>query len=174
MIHLTSVPYVIETYDVVVTSLYADGTPKEGTSQRSKKIDRFPQDVIDRVYALTDNLRFRRFVRGVPLTGVEWSWLFICFENPLPYCVASDIRDNSGLDSEHWGFYTFDEERLKELRSGGSPPDVNVFAFSDIDSARIALIAFGSDDFLGAMNFQPTCSYFIFAKYESHLSKFSM
>lgn len=137
-----------------------------GTSKRTRRILRVPEEAVDRVYAMTENLRFRHFVRGAPLSGIGWSWLFICFERSIPYRVATAMRVASGLDVEQWGFYTFDEEKLKELHAGGDPPEVNVMAFSGIEAASTAMDIMGAPKMVGDLELRAELSYIIFAKHD--------
>jgi hypothetical protein len=165
MIHATSMLYEVETYDLVTTSLYPDGTPRAGTSKHSKMIKQFPQEVIDRVYALTDNSRFRRFVRGASLARIEVSWLFICLESSIPYQIPSKARQGLGLNMEQWGFYTFDEEKLQDFFHGGDHPDVDLMSFSDMAIAERAVKKLGSPSLFGDLRLRPDGSYFLFANH---------
>lgn len=165
MIYPTSVPYAIETYEVVTTPLYADGTPRVGKETRQRQALRFPQEVMDRIHSMTDSPRFRRFLAGAPFSGMDLGWLFLCLETSVPYRTASALRDSSELDVEQWGFYTFDDERLNELHAGGKPPDVDVFSFSDRVSARRALSVMGAPDLVSEMNLRADRSYVLFAQY---------
>jgi hypothetical protein len=165
MIHPTSKPHEITVYDVSVTSLHPDGTPKTAIPESTRKLMRFPQEAIDRVHVLTDNLRFRHFVKGSPLTRIDWAWLFVCFETSIPHRVALEMRDGSRLDMEQWGFYTFDEVGLERLLDGGSPPDVNVMAFSGLAVAAKAMKHLGAPTLLGDLGLRPDGSYFLFANH---------
>lgn len=165
MIHPTSKPYEITVYDVSVTSLHPDGAPKTAIPESTRKLMRFPKEVIDRVHSLTDNVRFRHFVKGSPLTQIDWAWLFVCFETAIPHRVATEMRDASRLDMEQWGFYTFDEAGLERLRDGGSPPDVNVMALSGLAVAAKAMKRLGAPTLLGDLRLRPDASYFLFANH---------
>jgi hypothetical protein len=165
MIHPTSKPYEITVYDVSVTSLHPDGTPKTAIPESTRKLMRFPQEVIDRVQVLTDNVRFRHFVKGSPLTRIDWAWLFVCFETAIPNLVATEMRDASRLDMDQWGFYTFDEVGLERLRDGGLPPDVNLMAFSGLAVAAKAMKYLGAPTLLGDLRLRPDVCYFLFANH---------
>lgn len=165
MIHPTSKPYEITVYDVCVTSLHPDGTPKTAIPESTRKLMRFPQEVIDRVHALTDNVRFRHFVKGSPVTRIDWAWLFVCFETAIPHRMATEMRDASRLDMEQWAFYTFDEVGLERLRDGGLPPDVNVMAFSGLAVAAKAMKHLAAPTLLGDLKLRPDASYFLFANH---------
>jgi hypothetical protein len=165
MIHATSVLYEIETYDLVSTSLYPDGTPKAGTSKHSKMIKEFPQEVIDRVHALTDNLRFRRFVTGSSFPRIDDSWLIICLESSLPYRIVSKMRESYGLDMDQWRFNTFDEDQLQDFFRGGDRPDVDVMSFTDVEVATKAMKHLGAPNLLVDMKLRPKGSYFLFANH---------
>jgi hypothetical protein len=132
MIYPTSIPYKITVYDVRSQNLHPDGTPKAEEPQLVRKLMEFPQEVIDRIHVMTDNVRFRHFVKGSPLTNIDWAWLFICFDTPIPHQVMSQLREASGLNVDQWGFYTFDEKRLDGFRAGGDPPDIDVITFLGI------------------------------------------
>jgi hypothetical protein len=126
---------------------------------------RFPEEVVERIHSMTDSLRFRRFFACSPLTDMDLGWLFLCLTASVPYPIASAIRAKSELDVEQWGFYTFDEERLKAFHAGGDPPDVDVFTFSDSDAAQRALSAIGAPDLTSVLNLRRDCSYVLFAKH---------
>lgn len=128
MIQPTSQPYEITVYDVSVTSLHPDRNPKTVIHVSTRKLMRFPEEVIDRVHALTDNVRSRHFVKGSPLSRIDCAWLFVCFKTAIPHRLATEMRDAARLDMEQWGLYTFDDVNLESLRDGGSPPDVNMMA----------------------------------------------
>lgn len=171
MIQPTSIPYTITVYDVVTQALNPDGTPKTGKPEPVRKLMQFPQDVIDRIHAMTENVRLRPFVNGWPLTGIDWSWLFVCFETPIPNQVASKLREASGLNMEQWGFHTFDEKRLEGSRDGADPPDVNLMCFSEIAVAARAMKFLGVPELIGDLELQPQKSYFMFAKQDcKHIS----
>lgn len=163
MIHPTSKPYEIKVYDMVVTSSHADGTLKRAIPESTRKLMRFPQEVIDRVHALTDNIPFRHFVNGSPLSRADWAWLFVCFETAISHRVAAEMRDASRLDMEQWGFHTFDDAGLERLRSGGTPPDVNVMSFSGLAVAAKAMKHLGVPTLLSDLRLRPDTSYFLFA-----------
>jgi hypothetical protein len=166
MIKPTSTPYEITVYNVQSRDLHPDGTPKSNELKPVTKLMRFPQDVIDRIHVMTDNVRFRRFVKGWPLTNIDWAWLFICFESTMPYRLAAMLRETSGLTMDQWSFYTFDEEKLAGSRNGGSPPDINVMSFSGMAVASKAMRALGSPNLLADLRLWADESYFLFAKYE--------
>jgi hypothetical protein len=165
MIYPTSAPYEIETYDLATSSLYQYRTPKNGVGRPNKVVKPLPQDVIDRVHALTDNLRFRHFVKGSSLARIEIAWLFICFESPVPYKIISELRRNTGLNMEQWSFYTFDEEKLQDFLRGGHRPDVDVMSFSGMEIAEKAMNHLGLHNFLAELKLRADGSYFIFANH---------
>lgn len=169
MIHPTSKPYEITVYDVIATSTRVDGTPKISTHETTRKLMRFPQEVIDRVHVLTDNEPFRHFVNGSPLSRADWAWLFVCFETAIPHRVAAEMRSASRLDMEQWGFHTFDDAGLERLRSGGAPPDVNVMSFSGLAVAAKAMKHLGAPTLLGDLGLRPDSSYFLFADHSFRL-----
>ena len=76
MIQPTSIPYEIIVYDVSSQNLHPDGTPKAEEPQLVTKLMAFPQEVIDRIHVMTDNVRFRHFVKGSPLINIDWAWSF--------------------------------------------------------------------------------------------------
>lgn len=96
MILPTSIPYEITVYDVRSQNLHPDGTPKAEQPELVTKLMEFPQEVIDRIHVMTDNVRFRHFVKGLSLTNIDWAWLFICFETPIRHQMRSQLRETSG------------------------------------------------------------------------------
>jgi hypothetical protein len=168
MIYPTSIPYEITVYDVRSQNLHPDGTPKAEEPQLVTKLMEFPQDVIDRIHVMTDNVSFRRFVKGLPLTNIDWAWLFICFDTPIPHHVVSQLREEACLNMNQWGFYTFDEKRLDGFRAGGDPPDIDVITFLGIAVAAKAMKVLGSPQLIGELRLRPDQSYFMFGRYDLH------
>ena len=168
MIQPTSIPYEITVYDVRSQNLHPDGTPKAEEPQLVRKLMEFPQEVIDRIHAMTDNVRFRHFVNGSPLTNIDWAWLFICFEAPIPHHVVTQLREAAGLNMDQWGFYTFDEKTLDGFRAGGDPPDIDVVCFSGMAVAAKAMKVLGSPQLIGELRLRPDQPYFMFARQDLH------
>ena len=166
MILPTSIPYEITVYDVRSQNLHPDGTPKAEEPELVTKLMEFPQEVIDRIHSMTGNIRFRRFVKGLPLTNIDWAWLYVCFDNVVPYQLAAQLRQASGLKMDQWGFYTFDEDRLAGLQDGGDLPDVNIMCFSGIAVAATAMRTLGSPQLILELGLREDHSYFLFAKYD--------
>lgn len=166
MIQPTSIPYEITVYDIRSQNLHPDGSPKAAKTQLVRKLMEFPQEVIDRIHVMTDNVSFRHFVKGSPLTNIDWAWLFICFETSIPHNVMSQLREASGLNMEQWRFYSFDEKRLDDFRAGGDPPDIDVVCFSGMAVAAKAMKVLGSPQLIGDLRLRSDQSYFMFAKHD--------
>jgi hypothetical protein len=95
MIQPTSIPFEITVYDVRSQNLYPDGTPKAEEPQLVRKLMEFPQEVIDRIHVMTDHVRFRHFVKGSPLTNIDWAWSFQIIRRRK---ISSDCSSSARVD----------------------------------------------------------------------------